>query len=408
MTAPTTARGRRRRAPLVAAAVLAVVAPLVAAGGGPATASAGPAPVRSPAPAATAPAGLREVNPGGTPEIVPPPTVRASVRTVPGTVTLRARDVVRGASGPGTLAAALAALIPGDTLVLSPGVYDAGYTRPNVRKGTADAPITVIAAVPERTLIKGHLKLWDADHWLLRNLRIQATVAGGDALFIGGGTGWQVSGGEFFGGKDVGAYANVGIGTGYQGPPTGFRFTANCVHGAGLTARENQDHNIYVNFAGTRSTTGSIDRNLIFDHPNGAGLKLGFGGEPGARGPWGVRVSNNTITSGGRQILLHGDVRGNVIQGNLLAYSRKHFQKLAKTTAIYSNMITTRTNVYHHNFVYNASMVNWDLNNALVSRGDNALRGDPRFSAKGSCADYRPTVRSVSPYGRYGSARFTR
>ena len=132
---------------------------------------------------------------------------------------------------------------------------------------------------------------------------------------MGGGRGWLVAGGEFFGGRATGAYANVAIGSGNYSQPQGFRFTANCVHGAGRTKRENQDHNIYVNFIGSSGTSGSIDRNVIFDHPNGAGVKLGAGGQPGARGPWNVRVTNNTISNGGRQVLLHGNVRGNVDPG---------------------------------------------------------------------------------------------
>jgi hypothetical protein len=317
-------------------------------------------------------------------------------------------DVVRGSTGVRTLAGHFAALRPGDTLVLGPGVYNAGYTRPNVRPGTAEAPIVVTASRPSKTLIKGQLKLWDAHHWQLRNLRIRATVPGGDALYIGGGRNWVVSGGEFYGARSTGGYTNVGIGTGYTSSPSGFRFTANCVHGAGRTKRENQDHNVYVNFSGSGRTGGSIDRNIIFDHPNGAGVKLGFGGVEGARGPWGVRVVQNTVASGGRQILLHGNVRNNVIQGNLLAFSTKHFQKLAKTTAIYSNMITTRTNRYAHNYVYSASMVNWDLNAALVDAGDNRLRADPRFASRTACTAWRTRAAGARPYGRYGTGRFPR
>jgi hypothetical protein len=321
-------------------------------------------------------------------------------------ITISPSDITYGPSGPRSLAARLQALRPGDTLVLNPGVYNAGYTRPNVWSGTSRSPIVVRASQPAKTLIKGQLKLWDASYWQLRNLRIQATVKGSEALYLGGGRGWIVAGGEFFGGRATGAYANVAIGSGNYSEPQGFRFTANCVHGAGRTARENQDHNIYVNFKGSNATSGSIDHNVVFDHPNGVGIKLGAGGEPGARGPWHVRVVNNTVSNGGRQILLHGNVRGNVVQGNLLAFSTKNFQKLAKTTAIYANMLTTRTNRISHNYVYASSFVAWDPDGRLVNTGDNRLRGNPVFNGMGTCGVYEAKAAPARAYGRYGHGRF--
>jgi hypothetical protein len=337
--------------------------------------------------------------------VTPPAEAEAASRVV----VISPRDISYGPTGARSLMARLQSLRAGDTLLLRPGVYNAGYTRPNVASGTASAPIVVKAQDPARTLIRGQLKLWDANYWQLRGLRVQATIKGSEALYLGGGRGWLVTGGEFFGGRATGAYANVAIGGGYRSQPKDFRFTENCVHGAGRTARENQDHNIYVNFLGSsgpRGTSGSIDRNVVFDHPNGAGIKLGAGGEAGARGPWNVRVANNTVANGGRQVLLHGNVRGNVIQGNLLAFSTKNFQKLAKTTAVYANMLTTRTNRINNNYVYASSFVAWDPGRMLVNTGDNRLRANPVFNAMGSCNGYKPNVAPARQYGRYGTARF--
>jgi hypothetical protein len=321
-------------------------------------------------------------------------------------ITISPSDVTYGPVGARSLAGRLQALRAGDTLVLGPGVYNVGVTRPNVWSGTAQRPIVIRASHPSRTLIKGQLKLWDANYWQLRNIRIQATVKGSEALYMGGGRGWLVAGGEFFGGRATGAYANVAIGSGNFSQPTAFRFTANCVHGAGRTARENQDHNIYVNFAGSTRTRGSIDHNVIFDHPNGTGIKLGAGGQPGARGPWNVRVASNTVSNGGRQILLHGNVRGNVVTGNLLAFSTKHFQKLPKTTAIYANMLTTRTNRIAHNYVYASDFVAWDPDKRLVNAGDNRKRGNPVFNGMGTCGVYQAKAGPAKAYGRYGHGRF--
>jgi hypothetical protein len=334
------------------------------------------------------------------------PAAPGAAAAAPRVVTITPGDVTYGPTGPRSLTAYLQSLRPGDTLVLGPGVYNAGYTRPIVWSGTSQAPIVVRAAYPSRTLVRGQLKLWDASYWQLRNLRIEATVKGSEALYLGGGRGWVVAGGEFFGGRNTGAYANVAIGSGYHSHPQGFRFTANCVHGAGRTNRENQDHNIYVNFTGSAGTGGSIDRNVIFDHPNGVGVKLGAGGVAGARGPWHVRVVNNTISNGGRQVLLHGNVRGNVVQGNILAFSTKHFQKLPKTTALYANMLTTRTNRIAHNYVYASDFVAYDPDGRLVDVGDNRRRANPVFDGMGTCGVYRAKAAPAKAYGRYGDGRF--
>ena len=333
-------------------------------------------------------------------------TPASPAQAAPRVISITPADVSYGPTGARSLAGRLQALRPGDTLVLGPGVYNVGYTRPNVWSGTAQRPIVIRTSNPGRTLIKGQLKLWDANYWQLRNIRIQATVKGSEALYMGGGRGWVVAGGEFFGGRATGAYANVAIGSGNYSQPAAFRFTANCVHGAGRTARENQDHNIYVNFLGSRGTSGSIDHNVIFDHPNGAGVKLGAGGQPNARGPWNVRVTSNTVSNGGRQILMHGNIRGNVVQGNLLAFSTKHFQKLPKTTAIYANMLTTKTNRIAHNYVYASDFVAFDPDKRLVNAGDNRKRGNPVFNGMGTCGVYKAKAGSAQAYGRYGNGRF--
>src|SRR3954453_7442313 len=99
----------------------------------------------------------------------PPAPAEAASRVIK----ISPSDVTYGPTGARSLAGRLQALRPGDTLVLGPGVYNAGYTRPNVWSGTSHSPIVVTASNPGRTLIKGQLKLWDASYWQLRNLRIQ-------------------------------------------------------------------------------------------------------------------------------------------------------------------------------------------------------------------------------------------
>lgn len=316
--------------------------------------------------------------------------------------------------GPGTtgaqLTAALSALLPGDTLELAPGTYRTGLVVPNpptmsvrtrMHVGTATAPITVRAADPaRRPLILGELKLWGASHWVLDGLRVQAVDRDRDALFMGGGTGWVVRGSEFSGARQTGAYSNVSIASDVygSGAPSGFAFTGNCVHDAASTNRGTTDHNVYVSFAGTPASGGVISRNVIFNHPRGVGIKLGNGGLAGARGPWGVRVSYNTIVNGGRQVFLHADVGNNTVSRNILSSSTQTFASLRQTTSSYFHDVIGRGNVFTSNYASGASMFSYGGNVSL--RSDNAVRVDPGF-VSGGCGGYRPTNPAAAAYGRY-------
>jgi len=305
----------------------------------------------------------------------------------------------------------LSALEPGDTLRLAPGTYRTGMVLPNpatmavrtrLHLGTPTRRITVRAADPaRRPLLLGELKLWGASYWVLDGLRVQGVDRGRDALFMGGGRGWVVRNSEFSGARWTGAYSNVAIASDLygSGAPKGFSFVGNCVHDAARTGRGTTDHNVYVSFAGERGSGGLISRNIIFNHPRGAGIKLGNGGVLGARGPWGVKVTYNTIARGGRQVLMHGDVGDNLVARNILATSTQHFAGLAKTTTTYFNHVEGRGNRFVSNYATGASMFSFGAN-VSVSR-DNALRADPGFTAA-RCDGFRTTNPAAAHFGRYG------
>ncbi len=304
----------------------------------------------------------------------------------------------------------LSSLQAGDTLQLAPGTYRTGMVLPNpptmavqtkLHVGRPGAPITVRAADPaRRPLIMGELKLWGASYWVLDGLRVQAVDKDRDALFIGGGRGWVVRNSEFFGGKQTGAYSNVSIASDLygSGAPKGFAFVNNCVHDAAQTNRGTTDHNIYVSFAGEPGSGGLISRNVIFNHPRGVGIKLGNGGLLGARGPYGVTVSYNTIARGGRQVFLHADVGNNVITKNILAQSTQTFASLAKTTTTYFSHVEGTGNRFVSNYASGASMFSFGANVSVSA--DNALRREPGFTSVG-CTGFKTTNPAAAGFGRY-------
>jgi len=317
--------------------------------------------------------------------------------------------------GPGVdLRAALNSLHPGDTLALRPGTYHTGLVSPapastavgadrKMSVGTAAARITVRAADPRnRPVILGEIKLWGPSYWILDGLKVQAVDATRDALYIGGGTGWVVRNSEFSGANNTGAYSNVTIGTDVYGTgaPRAFAFTGNCVHDAAHTNRSFTDHNIYVSYAGNSSSGGEISRNIIFNHPNGAGIKLGNGGVPGARGPWGVQVAYNTVAQGGRQVLLHGDVRGNTISRNILSTSTKRLGTSKLTTSVYLNLVVGGGNTFANNYAASSSVFSFGKTARIGV--DNAVRADPGFAGSG-CGGFVPDNAKATAYGRYGA-----
>ncbi|MFC5999716.1 hypothetical protein ACFP6A_13430 [Quadrisphaera sp. GCM10027208] len=309
------------------------------------------------------------------------------------------------------VAAAIADLRAGDTLLLAPGRYDVGTlkTRADWPRGTAAAPVTVRALDPaRRPILTGSLRLYDADHWRLEGLRVEATVPGEPALHLAGGTGWVVRDSELTGARRTGAYSNVTITDDTflgSGAPEDFRFEENCVFGAATAHDGRKDHNVYVSYQGTPDSGGTIARNTVFDHPSGAGIKLGDGGEPGARGPWNVDVTHNTVAHGAMAVLLHGDVRGNDLSGNLFdAVAESFVTTPGATTYVSAHDVVGAGNVVRH--TYAAAPATYFLWGAGVTLGPDAgLRPDPGLTEAG-CTGLRPRATAAQAYGRWGSGQY--
>jgi hypothetical protein len=250
------------------------------------------------------------------------------------------------------------------------------------------------------------LKLWGPYYWRFDGLVVQATISGADAMYIGGGRGWSVRRSEFFGARQTGGYANVAIATDIirgTGAPTDFYFGQNCVHDAANNAAHpvGTDHNIYVNYAGRPGSGGSITRNVIYGHPHGTGIKIGYGGAPRAPGPWGLKVTYNTIANGGRQVLMHGDVRNNYVAANLFYGSTQPFTRNPDTTAVYIHDVVGAGNRFARN--YAASTKRFSFGHTAIIYRDNGVRPNPRFDATMNCGGYHTRYAKASAYGRYGA-----
>jgi hypothetical protein len=319
---------------------------------------------------------------------------------------------IKPSDNPEVLKAALAKLKPGDTLGLYGGNYTTNYLRmyaeghlsTTIAKGTATKPITLTSVDPAlpATLLGG-LQLSFADYWHISNLNFTATVKGTSALYMDGGVGWSVTGSEFTGARATGSYANVAI-AGSKGGPSKFTFSGNCVYAGGM-AHKGADQNIYVAFPGSAATSGTISRNIIYAAPYGQAIKLGNGGTAGALGPWNVVVSNNTMVSNGRQVLLFGNVRNNKIVGNLFVTATTRFVSNPQTTQVYVSAVARSGNLIRGNYGYSASMFSFDPSKVAVYSANinsNAASADPRFNATTTCGVFKPANPAAAKFGRYG------
>ena len=305
--------------------------------------------------------------------------------------------------------AALQSLRAGDTLELAPGTYTTGFIRAvGMAGGTPGAPITITAQNPAQPpVLVGGLWLYNPTYIALRHLRIQATAAAAPALTVQGGVGWTVDSSEFWGALATNAYANVVI-SGTGGYPRGFTFTQNCLHDAAQSSRTaTTDHNLYVNFQGSTLTGGLIARNTMWNAPHGENIKLGDGGVDGALGPWNVRVANNTLVLGGRQILLHANVRNNTVIGNLFYDATAPFVSNPQTTQVYIHDVIGPGNSFSDNYWSTSTMFMYNPLNAVTVGAGNIAGPNPAFAAPNSCAGWRQTAPAALPYGRWGTSSYT-
>ncbi len=308
--------------------------------------------------------------------------------------------------------AALTSLHAGDTLQLAAGTYNTGYLRVSpMASGGPSNPITIVAADPAHPpLLMGGLRFYSPNYITLRSLRIQGTSAGLAGLTMDGGTGWVVDQTEIFGAAQTGALGNVVI-SGTGGYPRAFTFSQNCVHDAGVgPAGDATHHNVYVDFSGSATTSGTILRNLIWNAKSGDNIKVGNGGLANALGPWNVRIANNTFGRGGRQILLHANVRNTTIVGNLFYSATQGFVANPQTTQIYMHDVTGTGNYISHSYWFGSTMFVYDPTKK-ATLGAGLVHGtDPAFLGAYTCGSggWRQTLPAALPFGRWGTSAWAK
>lgn len=304
-------------------------------------------------------------------------------------------------AGPGTIdqpwrtiGFAIQRLAPGDRLYVRAGTYDERIKTPPIAAGRADARILVANHPGERPVIRGLLWLRNPSHWTISGINVtwsDANESDEHMVKMIDGTNWKLVDSEIWGARSFAAVLVVGS---VPGQPSAWRISRNCIHDTYATNGTNQDQLVYVN-TGVAPGSGTIDRNVLFNAPNGSGIKLG-GPDPDDGGSAHVTVRYNTIYATSQNILVAWQSHSNTVTRNLLGlvganYSNVRGYQLAGA----GNVASDNAGYAARSFLLN------DAGYRGVTDGGNAFAVDPRFDSTASCAGFHPTDRTASRYGRY-------
>ena len=292
---------------------------------------------------------------------------------------------------------------PGDTIVVRGGTYveAAGW---GAVPGTAAKPITLTNHQDENVVLKGTLQLDGADHWKVDGIKVRRDPARSRTEFLvkfSGGTGWSFVNGEISGGIGV---SNLMINDLGGEPANNFRVANSCIHSNEATGDPKMnDHNIYL-YPGLDSTGGVIERNLIFDSPNGAGIKAG--GPNGNRGAANVVIRFNTLGIAGAGLTVPRSSHDVLLERNLIAIQRldQGTDGTQFDAGIVANTLYGTNNVARDNAVAGFPLAVRNTNDTtrpLID--DNNRKVSTGFNSTTSCSAWRPTSDAAKYYGHLAS-----
>jgi len=300
-----------------------------------------------------------------------------------------------------TIAASLPKLAPGDSLYARGGTYVENVKGITLRSGTATSRITFAAYPGERPVIQGLLWLARPSYWTIDGINVTWNSANGSTdhmVKLGNGFGWRFTNAEVWGAR---SFAGILVWGDTAGEPSGWSVDHDCIHDTYPSNGTNQDHLIYAS-TGTRSGSGTIERNLLFNATNGEGIKLA-GSDPTSGGATNVTSRYNTIYNTSMSILVGWQSNHNRIDHNILAKSLNNNGLIRS----YEIPLGYTDNVATNNVGFAAASAAGMFQvyptgsyAQVVDGGGNLYPVDPAFDSTSSCAGFHPGP-SAGGYGRY-------
>lgn len=244
-----------------------------------------------------------------------------------------------------------------------------------------DTGVLVTAQQNERVVVQGKFWVHNADYWTFNGINVtwgQGLTSGDWMVRVIGSHDWRWTNSELWGAHST---AEMGINSGYN-----FRVDHNYIHTTYPSNGTNQDHNLYVYPPDQGfGQTGTIERNIIADSPNGRGIKIGNGGSTPIGG---LTVRYNTFKDnlGPSNIQLSYGASDNNIYRNIFVHS--------------SSQNVTRYNLTGTGSV-GADNIGWQSSGVLdagpgLSNGGGNLFLDPQLDST-----FHPQNPQAQDYGRY-------
>jgi hypothetical protein len=306
-------------------------------------------------------------------------------------------------SHPGTLAQpwrtltyALPRLRAGQTLYLRGGTYQENVENPSIQPGQATSRITVAAYPGERPVVVGLLWLSRPSYWTLDGVNVTWNTANTSTqhmVKMTNGTGWVYQNSELWGAR---SFANLLVVGTTAGEPANWTVRQNCVHDTYASNATSQDHNLYIN-TGITAGPGLLERNVIFNAPNGENVKLGYGRsvpQPGD-GTARVTVRYNTMYRSLKPMLVSEESHSNTIERNIIVNSGSSTKYFVRAW-----LLTGANNVFRDNVFHGFSTLQYaDAGYAsLTDGGGNKNPLDPRFDGVG-CGMFKPGDATARAFG---------
>jgi hypothetical protein len=288
-----------------------------------------------------------------------------------------------------SLGFSMARLRAGDRLFVRDGTYrERIKLRPHV--GRPGARIVVEAYPGERPVVVGQLWLGDASYWTVDGINVTWAADNPTEPMVRmyGGTDWVLSDAEIWGAHATSA---LHVDDGPRNDLGRWTVTGNCIHDTYPTTGTNQDHNVYVDdMSSSPDPRGLIEHNILFNAPNGRGIKLGPGGTQG--GARNVVIRDNTVFKQMANISLSQATSGITITRNVLVG--------ATDTTIDVFELRGADNVAYDNVTgFAPRLVERSSDARPITERDNHVDIDPGFDRVG-CDGFHPS--SWRGYGRYG------
>jgi hypothetical protein len=325
---------------------------------------------------------------GTTPPPPPPPSSGAKY------VSLSGSDGASGSqSSPWrTLKHALAALQPGDTLLVRGGTYLERVTGIGIHPGTAGSPIVVAAYPGERPILQGLLWLTNPSYWTFDGLNVTWDSATGSSsehmIKLTNGVGWTFKNAEVWGAH---SFAGMLVAGTVSGQPSNWRVANCCFHDTYPSNSTNQDHLIYAN-TGLSAGPGIIERNVMYNAVNGEGVKLA--GPNSGGGTVNVTVRYNTIFNTSQSILIAWQSHDNQVVHNLL------YQTNPNNGCIRGYQLTGSNNVASNNAGGGAAGLFRNDGSGVRDGGGNVFPINPLFDFVGP-RGLHPQNSACQAYGAY-------